>query len=445
MHRHRTGEPEPFIPAADGVLSLILAEHIRHIPQADAVARLLFGAARELTVRQVQILPDSVANGQQQFLLRFPHPEIDFRRVGLGGSVDGVVEQVGDDHHKVGLFEWNRPQVGQVKVEHDPLAGGLLVFFAQQRIQQRIVRVHDGGMGRDDLCDRGKVRFGFLVFALLQQERQRLDVVGELVGQAALGGVGVHQRFGPLPLQRRLHMKLLLPGHLLIEHLDDVHVEEHRHRQAQRQQHHEGVGGFVLHRDHQDHVQHHDDAGKKGHDQRLRGFERPLIPPLVREIGHHHAHDEVRERHGHQTSGPLPDHLKRRSGHPGDHRADHIFGEQAHGAVDEGGGQLLGQRPAEQQGGQQHIAHIVPNGLQREKADLEDQTERQHPGHQNNAPEPDMLHPPFAEVSTIHQQEGGPLRHADHVPDEEPGYLIHRQTAPSIPDRSPGWPHSRSG
>ena len=445
MHRHRTGEPEPFIPAADGVLSLILAEHIRHIPQADAVARLLFGAARELTVRQVQILPDSVANGQQQFLLRFPHPEIDFRRVGLGGSVDGVVEQVGDDHHKVSLFEWNRPQVGQVKVEHDPLAGGLLVFFAQQRIQQRVVRVHDGGMGRDDLCDRGKVRFGFLVFALLQQERQRLDVVGELVGQAALGGVGVHQRFGPLPLQRRLHMKLLLPGHLLIEHLDDVHVEEHRHRQAQRQQQHEGVGGFVLHRDHQDHVQHHDDAGKKGHDQRLRGFERPLILPLVREIGHHHAHDEVRERHGHQTSGPLPDHLKRRSGHPGDHIADRVFGEQAHGAVDEGGGQLLGQRPAEQQGGQQHIAHIVPDSLQREKADLEDQTERQHPGHQNNAPEPDMLHPPFAEVSAIHQQEGGPLRHTDHVPDEEPGYLIHRQTAPSIPDRSPGWPHSRSG
>ena len=445
MHRHRTGEPEPFIPAADGVLTLILAEHIRHIPQADAVARLLFGAARELTVRQVQIFPDPVANRQQQFLLRFPHPEIDFRRVGLGGSVDGVVEQVGDDHHKVGLFERDRPQVGQVKVEHDPLAGGLLVFLAQQRIQQRVVRVHDGGMGRDDLCDRGKVRFGFLVFALLQQERQRLDVVGELVGQAALGGVGVHQRFGPLPLQRRLHMKLLLPGHLLIEHLNDVHVEEHRHRQAQRQQHHEGVGGFVLCRKHQDHVQHHDDAGEKGHDQRLRGFERPLILPLVREIGHHHAHDEVRECHGHKTSGPLPGHLKRRSGHPGDHIADRIFGEQAHGAVDEGGGQLLGQRPAEQQGGQQHIAHIVPDGLQREKADLEDQTERQHPGHQNNAPEPDMLHPPFAEVSAIHQQEGGPLRHADHVPDEEPGYLIHRQTAPSIPDRSPGWPHSRSG
>ena len=307
------------------------------------------------------------------------------------------------------------------------------------------MRVHDGGMGRDDLCDRGKVRFGFLVFALLQQERQRLDVVGELVGQAALGGVGVHQRFSPLPLQRRLHMKLLLPGHLLIEHLDDVHVEEHRHRQAQRQQQHEGVGGFVLHRDHQDHVQHHDDAGKKGHDQRLRGFERPLILPLVREIGHHHAHDEVRECHGHKTSGPLPGHLKRRSGHPGDHIADRVFGEQAHGAVDEGGGQLLGQRPAEQQGGQQNIAHIVPDGLQREKADLENQTERQHPGHQNNAPEPDMLHPPFAEVSAIHQQEGGPLRHADHVPDEEPGYLIHRQTAPSIPDRSPGWPHSRSG
>ena len=284
--------------------------------------------------------------------------------------------------------------------------------------------VHDGGVGRNGLGHRCKIRLGLLVLSLLQKEGQRIGVVGELMGQAALGGVGVHQRFGPL--QRCLNVERLLLRHLVVEHLDDAHMDEHCHSQAKRQQKHQEIGGLVLGGDHQHHVQHHRDAGKEGHHQRLWGFQRPLSLPFVGKVGHQNAHDDIRDGHCHKAVHPFPDHQKRGMRRPRSHIPDGIFRQQTHGSVDEGRRQLLGQRAAEQQRGDQHEADIFPDAQQGEETDIELDAKEQLPRHQYSRPEPERPHPAFAEVGVVHHDKGAPLRNADNVADQKPRFRIHR-------------------
>ena len=99
------------------------------------MARPFLRDAGQLTVHEVQFLFHPVTDGKHHLFLALPHPHIDLRRISLRGGLNGIVEQVGEHDHKVCLIHGHIPQIGQIKIDHDPFSAGLLVLFAEQGIQ----------------------------------------------------------------------------------------------------------------------------------------------------------------------------------------------------------------------------------------------------------------------------------------------------------------------
>ena len=248
-------------------------QHLLHIGKAHAVARLALGGAGQLAIGEGDVFLHPVAHREQKLRRRLPDADVHLGRSGFGRRVDGVVEEVGDHDDEVGAFQRDVSQVGEVKIHHHAPAGGLLILFAEQRVQQRVVAVEDGGIGLDRPAHIGKVGLGPLHIPLLQHQAQRLGVVGKLMGQPPLGGVAVQQRFRPLLLQPGLILGVLALHHLLVEHLDEHQMHQHRRRQPRREQDREPGGVQPAARHHQHDVQNDHHAREEhshGHLQRLQ-------------------------------------------------------------------------------------------------------------------------------------------------------------------------------
>ena len=98
------------------------------------MARPFLRDAGQLAVREIQVLLHPVADREHHLVLALPHPHIDLRRISLRGGLNGIVEQVGEHDHKIRLAHGHIPQIGQIKIDHDPFSAGFLVLFAEQGI-----------------------------------------------------------------------------------------------------------------------------------------------------------------------------------------------------------------------------------------------------------------------------------------------------------------------
>ena len=172
--------------------------------------------------------------------------------------------------------------------------------------------IEDRTVHLDGLADGGQVSAGPGHVVLLEHQAQCFEMVGKLMGQAALGGVGFHQGFRPLLLQCGTVLRILFLHHLLVEHLDKEQVHQHRHREPHRKQHAELGGVEPAARDHQQHVEHHDHPREEHGNHQLQRFQRLLLAPVLCHLSRDATHDEHRRCHE-QNAQRLPDHLRRRN------------------------------------------------------------------------------------------------------------------------------------
>ena len=306
--------------------------------------------------------------------------------------------------------------------------------------------VEDGTVHLDGLADGGQVATGSGHVVLLEHQAQCFEMVGKLMGQAALGGVGFHQGFRPLLLQCGTVLRILFLHHLLVEHLDKEQVHQHRHREPHRKQHAELSGVEPAARDHQQHVEHHDHSREEHGNHQLQRFQRLLLAPVLCHLSRDATHDEHRRCHE-QDAQRLPDHLRRRNRFDiGIEIRDCIFRQQADHTVDHAGHQFLADGPAKKRRCQQQIQHVGRNGSGIEKAKIDPERNYQHPAHCQPRTDKGMFPLAFAQHLPVDEGKHAILHDADQVHQQLHLQLIaHRQTALSTPDKRPGWLHSRSG
>ena len=192
-------------------------------------------------------------------------------------------------------------------------------------------------------------------------------MVGELVGQAALFRVGIQQGFGTLLFQLSTVAGVLPLHHLIVEHLHDGDMHQHRHAHAKGEQHGHPGSGLLGPCDHQHDVQHHSHPGEKGHHQRLQRLQSTLLVPAVQGMRNCCTHDKVRGAQRDQAAGVLPCFAGAHSCEPGVGIVDRVLHQQAHGAVDQAGGELIGKGSAKQLRRNKKVQHIEQDALHIEK------------------------------------------------------------------------------
>ena len=305
--------------------------------------------------------------------------------------------------------------------------------------------VEDGGGGLHRLGNIVQVGFCPLGVALLQKQAERVEVVGELVGQPPLGRVGVHQSLSLLLLQRGLKLRVPPLDDLFVEHIHADQMHQHGHGQAQRQQdvHLDGRHRIIRHHQHDVDDDHH--TGKERRHQHLQRLESlPLFPPAD-VMGHHRPHHKVADRQAEDAERHLPD---VGGGHflaPRQQVEHGVLAQQAHHAVDEAGHQLLAPRSAKAEGEHQQIGHVHQNRLQGEEHQVaEDRVAHGRHGQQYD-PKIGCPEFAFAEVGAVHHHKGVPLGQADQMAQQEHFRLIHRRTAPSTRGTRPGSRRIRCG
>ena len=170
--------------------------------------------------------------------------------------------------------------------------------------------IHNGSAGRHSLIHTGNIVLRTAHISLLQQGTQRTDMVGELMGQAALGGVGIQQSRSPLLLQFGLKMQAATLHDLIIEHCHDAQMHHDGHRKPHCHPHCGHGGPFVVICEHEQDVQHHDHARKKAHGQRLQRLQCIAPAPLAYQKGHSCAHHHICHRYDDQTVCALDDLLQ---------------------------------------------------------------------------------------------------------------------------------------
>ena len=433
------------IPAADGRFAPAAADGLLHIVQTHAVPRLVLGGAGQLAVRKENVLRHPVAHREQQLPIGFVHPEMHLGLVALGSGFDGVVHQVGDHRHQLDPPQRDLTQVGEVEIDHDPLPGGLLVFFAEQRVQQRVVAVEDGGRCLHRLGDGVQIRDRAFGIPLLQQQVEGVEVVGKLVGQPPLGRVGVHQGFGLLLLQRRPKLQVPPLDDLPVDHIHADQMHQHSHGQTQREQNIHLDGGDGIVRDHQHDVDEHHHTGEKRRHQHLQRLESLPLSPSADVISRHRPDHKVADRHADDTERSLPD-LGRFHVFPQCQQIEQgILAQQADHAVDEAGHQLLAPRSAKAEGEQYQIDDVCKHCGQTEKLHMSEDRAGKSCQRQQTDPEIRAAKPAFAEVEAIHHQKAVPLAQADQMPQQKHRCLMHRRTAPSTRGTLPGSRRIRCG
>ena len=246
------------------------------------MAGLFAGGAGQLPIRwQLHVPLHPIAHREKVFLLRFSHPHIDLRRVRLRCGTDGVIQQICQHGDHIHPAQGEIPQVTKVKIHAYALPGGFLVLASQDGVQQRVVGVHNGGAGRHGLIHTGNIVLRTGHISLCQQGTQRTDMVGEFVGQAALGGVGIQQSRSPLLLQFGLKMQAAPLHDLIVEHSHDTQMHHDGHCETHCHPHCGHGGPFVVICEHEQDVQHHDHARKKAHGQRLQRLQRIVSAPFA--------------------------------------------------------------------------------------------------------------------------------------------------------------------
>ena len=154
--------------------------------------------------------------------------------------------------------------------------------------------VHNGSAGRHSLIHTGNIVLCTSHISLFQQGTQRTDMVGELMGQTALGGVGIQQSRSPLLLQFGLKMQAAPLHDLIVEHCYDAQM--HHNRYCKTHCHgHCGCGSYFVVREHEQDIQHHDNARKKAHSKRLQGLQRIVSAPLAYKERHARADHQIRK------------------------------------------------------------------------------------------------------------------------------------------------------
>ena len=141
--------------------------------------------------------------------------------------------------------------------------------------------IHNGSAGRHSLIHTGNIVLRTGHISLCQQGTQRTDMVGEFVGQAALGSVGIQQSRSPLLLQFGLKMQAAPLHDLIVEHRHDTQMHHDGHRKPHCHSHGGHGSPFVVICEHEQDVQHHDHARKKAHGQRLQRLQRIVSAPLA--------------------------------------------------------------------------------------------------------------------------------------------------------------------
>ena len=141
--------------------------------------------------------------------------------------------------------------------------------------------IHNGGAGCHSLIYTGNIVLCTSHISLFQQGTQRTDVVGELMGQTALGGVGIQQSRGPLLLQLGLKIQAATLHDLIVEHRHNAQMHHDSHRKPHCHPHCGHGGPFVVICEHEQDVQHHDHTRKKAHGQRLQRLQRIVSAPLA--------------------------------------------------------------------------------------------------------------------------------------------------------------------
>ena len=152
--------------------------------------------------------------------------------------------------------------------------------------------VQNGGSGGHHLAHAGKVFLCAGQVALPEQRIQCGNVVGELMGQAALCRVGLHESFCALLFQRGLKVRRLPLHHLIVEHLHDGQVHQHRNGQAHRQHQVQQSGHAAVGGDHDEDVQQHHDAREKAHQQCLQRVQRTAVVPPAQKACYQNAHQQ---------------------------------------------------------------------------------------------------------------------------------------------------------
>ena len=160
----------------------------------------------------------------------------------------------------------------------------------------------------------------------------------------------------------------VLPLHyLIVEHLHDGDMHQHRHAHAKGEQHGHPGSGLLGPCDHQHDVQHHSHPGEKGHHQRLQRLQSTLLVPAVQGMRNCCTHDKVRGAQRDQAAGALPCFAGAHSCEPGVGIVDRVLHQQAHGAVDQAGGELIGKGSAKQLRRNKKVQHIEQDALHIEK------------------------------------------------------------------------------